>query len=272
MEQRLQLSQPLALAEYQVFFWYLVQQPTFKGVLHRKHKTPYQYTGLNTFWEMLYGWFSFQKPSCHWPDPGSRVNKPTWHRMLRNVTERGGRGASTCPGVQDSQIRLGGANRCHPHKSHDKHKDVNCGQDCSAHAGVISSHVWVPTKLFVARHAHPQLTESKHESSPLWAAIEGGDAQRQRRGETLLREISAPCPLEAFDKWEGRLFARIAEALIAWRGFADICRQGANESQRPISARTAGLGTVCSIEAFKVFLATRNSDFFFLKLKKALFL
>lgn len=50
-------------------------------------------------------------------------------------------------------------------------------------------------------------------------------------------------------------------------GFADICRQGANESQRPISARTAGLGTVCSIEAFKVFLATRNSDVFF-KLKK----
>lgn len=172
-------------------------------------------------------------------------------------------GASTCPGVQDSQIRLGGADRCHPHKSQDKRKDVNCGQDCSAHAGVVSDHVWTLTKLFVARHAHPQLTESKHESSPLWAAVEGGDAQKQQRGEdTRSARFQHLVLWEAFDKWEGRLFAHIAEALVAWRGFADICRQGANESQRPISARTAGLGTVCSIEAFKVFLATWNSDVF----------
>lgn len=110
--------------------------------------------------------------------------------------EGGKVGASPCPGVQGSQIRLGGADRCHPRKSQDKRKDVSCGQNCSPHAGFISGSVWTHTKLFVDCSEHPRLTKNKQEPVPLWAAGEGGDAQRQPRGEDTrrLRRISAPCP------------------------------------------------------------------------------
>lgn len=140
-----------------------------------------------------------------------------------------------CPRLTD---KVEGADRCHLHKSQDKHKDVNYGQSCSLHT--LYQQQRVDAHKALCGFLCASVTDQEREPLSLWGMVEWlprssweGKIPNSGRFQHLVL-------WEGFNKWEWRLFACIAESLIAWHGFTEICHQGANESQQPISARTAG--------------------------------